>query len=160
GGCASASNCRSAGDYGDASTSTNRFYHWAEAGTTQIRVELRCGRSSGCPRVSGGPAAAFKLFQSAISIRDDLAPSISPQPSGLLLARGQRQAGIRPVVVAASDQGGGLSLAIAEVKPIRDANDSDYRVIAAAPFTSNSGGPCEQPFMLVVPCTGRASTSI
>jgi hypothetical protein len=145
-GCDSYTDCGPVGDYQNEASKSNIFTHGGSGSTTEVQLRVVCGKSSGCPIEAPNVAGSVWLFQSVMTLEDDTAPQFAGPPSGPLVSGGVL-AGVVPVSIGATDQGGGVYQAEIEV-------DGQVR---QSQVLNNSTGTCDEPFLAAVPCPLSAS---
>lgn len=148
-GCNTYGGCHDFGDYRNAASSSNVLARNGQSATTAVQLKIICGKSGGCPSEPGGVAASVWLFGSAITLESSSAPQFTAPPTGPLVAGGQL-AGVVPVTISATDQGGGVYQAGMEV---------DGQVVQSQ-VLDNSTGTCQLPFTAVVPCPLSANGTV
>jgi Bacterial Ig-like domain len=147
-GCAGAGQCGTYGNYETPTATVNHFSVHAPNDTTEVRLELYCGKSGGCPAAQPN-ADSIWLWSTAVALEDDSAPQFAGAPSGPLVSGGVLS-GVEPVSIGATDQGSGVYQAELEV-------DGQ---IAQSQVLDNSTGTCQTPFTAVVPCPLSASGTL
>ena len=148
-GCNTYTSCPSFGDYKHATSSSNVLSRTAPSGTTQVQLKIICGMSNGCPSEPGGVSASVWMFQSRMTLEDDLAPQFTGPPSGPLVSGGVLS-GTVPVSIGAADQGSGVDFAEVQV---------DGRVLLRQ-VLDNSTGACQPPFVAPAPCPLSANGTL
>jgi hypothetical protein len=148
-GCNTYTTCQNFGNYQNAAATSNVLARNGQSQTTAVQLKIICGKSGGCPSEPGGVSASVWLFQSAVTLQSFAAPQFVSAPNGPLVAGGQL-AGVLPVTISATDQGGGVYQAEIEV-------DGQVR---QSQVLDNSTGTCQQPFTAVVPCPLSANGTL
>jgi hypothetical protein len=148
-GCNTYTTCQNFGNYQNAASTSNVLSRNGQSQTTAVQLKIICGKSGGCPSEPGGVSASVWLFASAITLQSFSAPQFTSVPNGPLVSGGPL-AGLVPVTISATDQGGGIYQAEIEV-------DGQVR---QSQVLDNSTGTCQQPFTAVVPCPLSANSTV
>jgi hypothetical protein len=147
-----ADGCSSKGTPGSPLAKQNLFGVGQRAEVTGLEFLLSCGEddsgSTACPATA--PGARFQLHRADITLLDRLAPTIQGNPSGPLVDPSAPVTGVQAVRIAATDRGGGVYTAAAEI---------DGRIVSTEVIDPN-GGSCHRPFTADVPCKLSAAGTL
>jgi hypothetical protein len=117
---------------------------------TRLVLSLGCRSSVDCGALTNGDAPAkLWLLRSDVELEDVTDPEIT-SVSGAALSGSAPLTGAPPVSITASDRGGGVYEAIAEI---------DGRQVSSAVLDAN-GGRCRRPFVAAEPCKRVASGTL
>jgi hypothetical protein len=143
--------CLARGNPGDPLGAGNLVGAENRTDVTGLDVLLTCGEDDAgttpCPATA--PAARFQLHRADVTLLDRVPPQITGV-SGPLLAAGEEAIGTQPLSIAATDTGGGVYKASAEI---------DGQVVAEAVLDGNEG-LCAEPFTVAQPCRRSVSGTL
>jgi hypothetical protein len=128
---------------------SNRVSRSGLEGVGRLWLSLGCRSSTTCATLSTDSPAKLYIHRSSIRLEDASSPVISSAPSGTLVTD-KALAGVEHVSLSASDRGGGVYRAMAEI---------DGKIVASQVLDSN-GGRCQPPFTFVRPCKESASGTL
>lgn len=121
------------------------------SGVTGLSLLISCGQDDASTTACqvADPAARLQLYRADVVLEDTSAPAFAATPSGPLVS-GARLTGVATATLSATDRGGGVFRAMAEL---------DGEVVSTSVLDAN-GGACQVPFVVVQPCKTEASGNI
>jgi hypothetical protein len=128
---------------------SNLFHRAGLSGVRKLWLSLACRGTTTCGTLANDSPMKLWLHKADIELEDTTDPQFAAAPAGSLLRRGPL-AGVRTVTISATDVGGGVRDAIAEI---------DGREVARVRLDAN-GGRCEPPFTAVVPCKNAVTGTL
>ena len=146
--CFAEHGCTGAGNQDDPLGPSNLAGGIGRTGVTRLDFNVTCGHvdSGGSICSSASPTGRFRLHRADIALLDQYPPALAAAPAGPLLAGGPLS-GVQGVAISATDRGGGVYKALAEV---------DGQIVAEAVLDRN-GGRCTEPFGAARPCKPSAT---
>jgi hypothetical protein len=149
--CISVDGCLVRGNPGDPLGAGNLVGAENRADVTGLEVLLTCGEvdtgPTHCPATA--PAARFQLHRADITLLDRTPPQIT-SVGGELVEPGVEAIGLQSLSVGATDRGGGVYRAEAEV---------DGAIVSETVLDPN-GGACAEPFVVAQACKRSASGTL
>jgi hypothetical protein len=142
--CLSTAGCKAVGTTIEPLSPVNVVSSSNRNGLRAIDFVIGCGEAddntTSC--APARPAGRLSIYRADVTFQDDFEPQLDGEPTGPLVTPGGTLQGVQTVNIAATDRGGGVHQAKAEI---------DGQVVATTVLDSN-GGRCNQPFVVRVPC--------